>query len=56
MTIKNRAAAALDRTHFTSKGIQTASVRELLAAYLDGRKLKISTVRKAIGYLEMIAR
>jgi hypothetical protein len=54
--LQNRAAAALDMTHFTNKGVQTPCVREVVAAWLDGRKLKVATVRKAVAYLEMIAR
>jgi hypothetical protein len=54
MTLKARAAAALDQTHFTNLGIQTPSIRAILAAWLDGRKMNTSLVRKSIRYLEMI--
>jgi hypothetical protein len=57
MTLKDRAATALDRTHDkTRAGLQTESVRWLLACYLDGKKMKASMVRKSCAYLEMIAR
>lgn len=56
MTLTDRAATALDRTHFTNMGIRASQVRELLAAWLDGQKMRKSTVRRLVAYLEMIAR
>jgi len=57
MTIRERSAIALDMTHgLTMLGTRTIEVRNLLAAYLDGRKFKATTVRKLCSYLEMIAR
>jgi len=58
MVIRDRAALALDKTHYkTMVGIRTEQARYILAAYLDGVvKLKGSTVRTLCKYLEMIAR
>lgn len=55
--LQTRAATALDLTHGKLMvGLKTEQVRDLLAAWLDGRKFKSSTVRKLVAYLEMIAR
>lgn len=55
-TLRNRAAAALDATHLSTKGIRYEQVREYLAAWLDGRKIRTSLIRKSVNYLEMVAR
>jgi hypothetical protein len=53
MALQNRAALALDMTHDKEMiGLQTKSARRLLAAWLDGEKLKITMVRKLVRYLE----
>jgi len=54
--LHERAAAALDRTHFTNKGIQTPTARDIVAAWLDGYKVRLSMVRNLVAYLEMVSR
>lgn len=55
MKLRERAALALDRTHdIGMRGIHTDKVRDIVAAWLDGKKIPISTIRKSVGYLEMI--
>jgi len=58
MTIRNQAAAAIDKTldaAVMKRGIYTDKARNTLAAYLDGTtKLRASTVRSYIRYLEMV--
>jgi hypothetical protein len=58
MTLTERAALALDMTHGKEMiGLQTKSVRNLLAAWLDGDlKLNVAFARKAVKYLESTAR
>ncbi len=56
MTLKNRAAAALDQTHFTNKGIDTPAVRDWLAGWLDGSmRMSAKSARVYVKYLEMVA-
>ena len=59
MKLRDRAAKALDQTHGAAArkfGIHTDTMRDYLASWLDGAKIKTSTVRRACDYLEMIAR
>ncbi len=59
MTIRDRAARALDLTHAAASrnlGIHTETMRGYVSAWLDGTPIKTSIVRRAIAYLEMIAR
>ena len=52
-----RAARALDLTHaIGERGPRTMKCRSYLAAWLDGRKIRVSMIRYAINYLQMIAR
>lgn len=56
MTLRERAANALDLTHFTERGIHIVAVRNTLASWLDGKiELKSATVRVYSKYLESIA-
>jgi hypothetical protein len=57
MTLKDRAATALDNTHeprLAYRGPMTMKLRELVAAWLDGRKVRTSIIRKSVAYLEMV--
>ena len=55
--LQGRAAAALDATHdLAHVGDHTEKMRDYVAAWLDGKRIKISTVRRAIAYLEMVRR
>jgi hypothetical protein len=57
MTLRERAATALDQTHepeLAYRGPTTMKLRSLIAAWLDGKKMRLSVVRKSISYLEMI--
>jgi hypothetical protein len=56
MTLRDRAALALDMTHSSTKGIRYVEVRDYVAAWLDGRTIKTSLIRKSIAYLEMVSR
>ena len=59
MTLKDRAAKALDLTHQTEArqiGIHALATRNYLAAWLDGVPKKTKNVHQAIKYLEKIAR
>ena len=59
MTLRDRAAKALDLTLIAASrnlGIHTETMRGYVSAWLDGAAIKISTVRRAVDYLEMIAR
>lgn len=56
MTLRDRAALALDTTHLTMRGVHAEKMRSYVASWLDGKKLTTSFVRKAVDYLEMIAR
>jgi len=55
MTLRDKAAAALDRTHqIADCGPRTMKTRATLAEWLDGqRKLQKSTVRILVGYLDI---
>jgi hypothetical protein len=58
MTLRNRAATALDLTHepaLAYRGPLTMQIRAMLAAWLDGKKIRISIIRKSVAYLEMVA-
>lgn len=59
MSLRDRAAAALDRTHMAvfalSNDPYTHKVRSYLAAWLDGKKMKHSLVMAGVRYLEMVA-
>ncbi len=51
-----RVARALDLTHaIGERGPRMMKCRSYLAAWLDGRQIRVSTVRAALGYLEMVA-
>ena len=55
MKLRDRAALSLDRTHdIGMRGIHTDKIRDIVAAWLDGKKIETSTVRKSVDYLEMI--
>ena len=59
MTLRDRAATVLDNTHDQASrlvGIHTDKMRDYVAVWLDGAKIKTSIIRHAIKYLEMIAR
>lgn len=60
MTMRDRAAKALDQTHSHAArkiGIHTDICRDTLACWLDGTfKTKISTIRQYVEYLEMVGR
>jgi hypothetical protein len=59
MTLRDRAAAALDNTHAAAArrlGLDTDKARDIVAAYLDGQKMRATTVRRFVAYLEMIGR
>lgn len=58
MTLRDKAAAALDHTHNKAQfGLRdTQKVRAIVAAWLDGQKVKQTIVRKSVAYLEMIDR
>ena len=52
-TLRDRAATALDLTHDKEmSGFYTKQFRAYAAAWLDGKKMKTSFVRKVIKYLE----
>lgn len=59
MTLKYRAATAIDRTYNPSLSLasdpRTIKVRNYLAAYLDGKRMKASFVVACCRYLEMVA-
>ncbi len=55
ITAKERAARALDLTHAGEHSQLTLSVRQTLAAWLDGsRELPRTTVLQYCGYLETV--
>ncbi len=62
MTLTERAAAALDRTHNKTNFHLVDETRAIIARWLDGKiagkrsKLNISFVRKSVAFLEMVAR
>lgn len=59
MTLQTRAATALDRTHNPMLSLAndpyTIKVRNYLAAWLDGKKMKQTFVIAGCKYLEMVA-
>lgn len=58
MTLRERAAAALDATHdpvIAYRGPVTMKLRDYVAEWLDGRKIRVTTIRKAVAYLEVVA-
>ena len=58
MTLKDRAARALDLTHRTQAhqiGIHAKATRNYVAAWLDGIPKKRKNIIQAVRYLEMIA-
>ena len=59
MTLQDRAAAALDRTHNPNLLLANEQPfiksRKYLAAWLDGKKMKQTLVIAACRYLEMAA-
>lgn len=59
MTLQDRAASALDRTHnpglSLAKEVPFVRSRQYVAVWLDGKKIRQSIVRAAIRYLEMAA-
>ena len=59
MRLRDRAALALDITHrpdLAYRGPMTMKLRWLLACWLDGKKTRVGIVRRAVAYLEMVAR
>jgi hypothetical protein len=57
MTLRDKAAKALDATHqHDGRGPLTFKTRNAVAAWLDGAaKIRTSTIRKMVAYLEMVA-
>lgn len=54
MTLKDKAAMALDMSldaAAANRGVYTDKARWILACYLDGAKIKASTVRALVKYL-----
>ena len=59
MTLRDRAATVLDLTGAPAiayRGPMTMKLRWLVACWLDGQKVRVSTIRKSVDFLEMVAR
>ena len=58
MTLRDKAAAALDATHSCGEcGPMTMKSRTIIATWLDGRsKIHKTTLRRLVDYLEMVAK
>lgn len=55
MKLRDRAAIALDNTHGAGMvGIHTDKMRDYVAAWLDGQKIDVRIIRKAVAYLESL--